>query len=160
MSEVLEQDFLAEIAREVVARAAPHELPLYRSVSTAYFAAPESAATRKAAKDEMLAFGVGEALAMLTPAVLAITKEVLVFLIEQIKKTAKDESAAAIKKVVKRLFKKAVTEEAACAVLTPDQLVRVREVTLAKARLLNLPEAQAMLIADAMIGSLALPSLK
>ena len=39
--------------------------------------------------------------------------------------------------------------------LTQDQLARVHDLALEKARALDLPEAQAGLLADAMVGSLA-----
>ena len=39
--------------------------------------------------------------------------------------------------------------------LTPEQIARVREVALEKGRQLRLPESQARLLADSLVGSLA-----
>jgi hypothetical protein len=108
----------------------------------------------------MLGFGTGEVVTLLTPITLAVTTEVISFLSEEIKKTIKDESANIVSVSVKALFKKFRPEEKPEKQLPPpltgEQLARVREIALKKARQLKLSERNARLLADSLVGSLAL----
>src|SRR5437773_10879903 len=74
-----------ELARDVLADLAPHELPLFQPISQAYFADPRRAATAGSGRDEMLGFGVTGAEALVTPALLAIVSQVVAFLFDQVK---------------------------------------------------------------------------
>lgn len=153
----VDQKLIADLARNVVAETAPQELPLFRPVSEAYFREPKTALHGKRGKDEMLGFGVGEAITLVTPVVLAIMTDVVTFLAGELQKTFKEESAGIIGDLVKKLFKKYHTGESgtsAAATLTKEQLAKVRQIALEKARQLSLPENKAQLLADSMVGSL------
>ena len=162
MTDKNENQWVAELARDLISQTAPQELPLFRANSEAFFTNPEKLLAGQKGKDEMLGFGVGEAVAMMTPTVLAVTGEVVKFLMEELKKTAKDESTALVGETVKKMFKKFRPEEKkenSPAPLTPEQLAQVRELALKKARHLKLSDARCKLLADALVGSLAVASV-
>jgi hypothetical protein len=147
------------LSREALAEIAPQELPLFRATSEAYFKDPEKTLANRGAKDDPLGFGAGEAVVLLTPVVLAISADVVKFLLEEVKKSAKDQSAAFIGEMVKQMFKKVspATKEKPPA-LTPEQLAQVRQIAVKKARQLKLSDDRAKTLADAIVGGLAVAS--
>ena len=153
----VDNQLIADIARQAVAKSAPQELPLFRGLSAAYFDDPAKAVRAHAGKDEMLGFGAGDAAAFITPAALAVATAVVQFVFTQVVSAVKNESASLIAKYTRKLFGLAVDDGAALKPLNfdADQLARVRGLALEKARQLNLPDAQAALLADALCGSLA-----
>jgi hypothetical protein len=168
MPDSIDNQLVSDVARELVLQLAPQELPLFRANSAAYFQDPEKALAGQKGKDEMLGFGSGEVVVFLTPIALTVATEVVKFLVEEVKKSAKDESSAIIGDMVKRVFKKfklaekkddkKKDEKKTSPALTPDQLGQVRDIALRKARQLKLSEARAKLLADAVVGSLAVNS--
>ncbi|MGE0227546.1 MAG: hypothetical protein AB7I38_02955 [Dehalococcoidia bacterium] len=156
---------VAQLARDAVARTAPEELPLFRATSAAYFDDPESL-QRERSGDDMLGFGVGEALVLVTPVALSIAREVLDFVTDEIRRHAREAGTEAIDALVERLRKKkepdAVAPDAAepapsaeVPLLSGDQLRRVRALAVEKAQALALPPDKADLLADSLVGSLA-----
>lgn len=159
MPALTEQELVAELSRAVIEEVAPHELPLFRSVSTAYFADP-GAVEQQRPEDEMPSFGT-EAVLALAPYVLMIATPVIGLLLDGVRQAVKDESADAVRPLVRRLIRRGPrdsSEEPAAVPLTPDQLAEVRRLAVEKARQLDLPEATAELLADAMVGSLTAPA--
>jgi hypothetical protein len=159
MADPTQAQLIAELSRDLVAQTAPQELPLFRPISEAYFKDPEKTLKREAGKDEMLGFGAGVAVTFLTPIVLAIMTQVVSFLIEEIGKSLRSEGSSLTSDIVKRMFRKfrggESPEGKAPPALTPQQLAQVRELALEKAQQLNLPPNQAGLLADSIVGSLA-----
>lgn len=158
MTDKTENQLIAELARDLISQTAPQELPLFRANSEAFFTNPEKLFAGQKGRDEVLGFGVGDAVVMLTPAVLAITSEIVKFLNEEFKKSAKEEGTVLVGETVKKMFKKFRPEEKkenSPAPLTPEQLNQVRELALKKARHLKLSDARCKLLADALVGSLA-----
>jgi hypothetical protein len=165
MSEPTVDDALvAELARSAVARAAPEELPLFRATSEAYFENPEALEDREAG-DEMLGFGVDAALILVTPVALAVSRDVLNFIVAQVREQAREHGAEAIDRFFDRLLKRKEKPAAAGATpaptpseppdLTEEQLEEVRTLALEKARQLKLAPDKAELLADSLVGSLA-----
>lgn len=153
-----EQNLLSDISRELIADIAPQELPLFRATSVAYFADPERVLKVRASSDAMLGFGVDPAILSWTPIVLTVTSAIIDFLREEIKASAKEETSGLVGAWVKQLFKKFRPPDdggGAVPPLTPEQLAQVREQALKKARQLKLPAGQAGMLADAIVGSLA-----
>ena len=162
MTDKTEAQLIAELARDLISQTVPQELPLFRANSEAFFTNPEKLLAGQKGKEEMLGFGVGEAITMMSPAILMITSEIVKFLIEELKKTVKDESSALVSETVKKMFKKFRPEENkenSPAPLTPEQLAQVRELALKKARHLKLSDARCKLLADALVGSLAVAAV-
>jgi hypothetical protein len=154
----VENQLIAELAREQVAKIAPQELPLFRTTSEAYFENPERTLERASSRDEKLAFGgVEVGVAFLTPFVMPVAKEVVEFLVGEVKQYLKSESSGLIGEYVKKLFRKfrpAQEHEEMPPPLTLDQARRVRDRAYEKARELKLSEEQADLLADSLVGSL------
>ncbi len=136
-------DLAIELAREAVMRLAPEEMPLFGVTSRLYAENP-AAVEAQAKNDELLGFGA-EALAALTPIALSVAG----FVIAQVQAVLADESQTVIRKLLRR------EGEAGPPPLSADQLRRVREVAVERARRLKLPDEQAQLLADAMVGGLA-----
>lgn len=107
MAEIEDQELLTEVTREILAAQFPEELPLLRAQSQAFFDDPEKALERKAkGGEEMLAFGPGEAVALVTPVALAVVTDLIPYMLEQVRDSIKNESEPYIKQSVRRLFKK------------------------------------------------------
>jgi hypothetical protein len=126
--------------------------------SEAYFQNPDKALHAQADQDEQLGFGPGEILPFLTPVALYVTSEVVQFLVTEVQKTAREEGGELIRDRVRRLFAKlrpAASDEPDPARLTQEQLAAVRRLAFEKARSAHLSEDQAGLLADALVGSLA-----
>jgi hypothetical protein len=158
VAEEVPDDVVAEVARELVVRTAPQELPLFRATSEAYFANPDKALERRGGKDEVLGFGVEAAVILITPIALDVAKHVAVFLASQFRDAAKKESGEAIGGFVHDLFHRGEEEsETSAPPLTPEQLGEIREIAFERARQLDLPEDRAEVLADAVVGGLMAP---
>ncbi len=161
MTDLTRDQLIRDIARDVVGQIAPQELPLFRATSEAYFKNPREVLEGKKPRDETLGFGLETAVAFLTPVVLAVATEVVKFVAERIKESLKEEGAGIVTELIKKMFKRfrSTGEERgkapALAPLSPEQLAQVRQRAIEKACQLNLPEVQARLLADAIVGSLA-----
>ena len=149
---------IADVARDIVAQTAPQELPLFRATSAAYFKKPDQALKNQTGKDEMLGFGTGELVSLLTPTVLIVVTEVVTFLTVEVKKAVATESASLISDQVKKLFKKfhpeAEKEQSDPAPLTREQIARVHKLAYERFLQLKLSETQANRLADAITASL------
>ena len=162
--QTIDDELVAELAREAVAKTAPQELPLFRATKEAYFRDPEGTLRAQKAKDEMLGFGLETAVTLLAPVALAVGKDVIQYLAAQAGQAAKDEGGPRVQRLVRRMFGKAdgaepageaVAEDPETPTLTREQLEEVRRIAVEKARQLNVDDAQAELLADAMVGGLA-----
>lgn len=158
MSEIANQQLISEVARSLIADVAPQELPLFRANSDAYFKNSAKAQQSQAAKDEMLGFGPGGEIVLLTPVALAVLSDVIPFLIDEVKKAVQTESAAWISDTVKAMFKKfhlaEKAEKGKPLPLTPEQLAQVRHIVIKKAHQLKLSDERAALLADTVVGGL------
>ena len=164
-----ERELIAALAREHVARLAPQELPLFRATSEAYFKHPQDVANHRRASGDMLGFGGGAVVSFVTPVVLAVVAEVVSFLVAELRTQLKEESSSAIAALVKGLFRRLPQAHsgsdapgdapgdapAAPPTLTAQQLERVRTRALDTAKRLGLADPQALTLADALTGSLA-----
>ena len=153
---------VAEIAKDLLTEVAPQERALFRATSEMYFKNPEKMQTAQGAKDEMLGFGVSDAMELITPALLAISGDVIRFLWEEATKAMKGESTEWIAFTVKSWFGKVRNEKKdekkAPPPLTPEQLEQVRKIAIRKAKQLKLSEKNTKMLADAIVGSLATSS--
>jgi hypothetical protein len=162
-TELVERDLIVSLAREQVAEIAPHELPLFRPTSEAYFKHPEEVARARGGEGDVLGFGAGGAVTFITPIVLAVVSEVVSYLVNELRNQLKTESSSAISTLVKGLFRRlphGQTQESGGAksppALSGQQLERVRARALETAKRLGLPDPQAITLADALTGSLVL----
>jgi hypothetical protein len=154
------QQVIVATARVVLGEVAPEELPLLGPISTAYFADPEQALRGSSTRDEPLGFGVPVSGQLLTPVVLAVMSPVVSFLVAEVRKSVQAEAPGVINDLVKSVFKKARSSPASdddqqTVELSPQQLTQVREIALEKGRQLGLNDERAELLADALVGGLA-----
>lgn len=161
-------DIAAHLARRALAETAPEELPLFRATSTAYFADPEGTLARRGGKDEMLGFGAEAAMVLVSPIALDVAKNVVTYVVDRIRLAVKSEGDAAIDGAVSRFFARLLGKDADSddpssagdqgetrgVELTQAELQEIRSVAIEQARALDLPEAKAVLLADAVVGGL------
>ncbi len=177
-----EKLLIAELARGAVRSTAPQEVPLFRATSEAYFKNPEKALRGQSASEGMLGFGAGEVVQLITPIALALAAEAVTFLIAELRKNLGQQGAAAVKDVVAAVAGRmratasglnsgaaatavaaplAATQPAAGATggvfqFSSQQLTEIRKRLVEKAGALNVSASQAELLADALVGRLAI----
>jgi hypothetical protein len=149
---------IADVTRDIVAQIEPGEIPLFRAISMQYFKKPAIALKNRSGKDELLGFGIGDAVSLLTPAMLIVMPQVVTFLTAVVKQSVVEESESLINEQVKRMFKKFRTEgtkeEHVPASLTREQLALVRKLAYEKFLQLKLTDTRASRLADAVVASL------
>jgi hypothetical protein len=164
MTEQVPDAVVADAAREIVARAAPQEMPLFRATSEAYFADPEKALAENKPKDEMLGFGIEAAALLLTPVIIDVVRRVAIALVNSAGDAVEKEGSEAVGGFVHKLFQRGKGKGEAAAEgeatddvpdLSEEQLKEVREIAYSRALELDVPEDRAGLLADAVVGSLA-----
>jgi hypothetical protein len=159
-----DRDLLEELARTILEHSAPEELVIFGETAEEYFRDPD-AVLHPTRRDEALGFGLD--LALLTPYVLAVAAPVLGFLVQTVAAAAKEEATPRIRELVRRLFNRSQPgeqpgqpgqqpgeQETRPMALTSEQAREVRAVALARATDLGLPDEQARLLADSVVGGL------
>lgn len=177
-----DREFVADLTKEIVAEVAPEELDIFDSLLQEYYENPQPPDASAGASDDPLGFGLGETLIAVTPAATAMVYAVTSYILEAAVSQFKDEGAEFARNMVKKLFqerrkkKKTGKEpgakepgEAAEAAekapdaavsapppLTQEQLKHAHEVAIAEARRFGMNEAQALVMADALLRGLVL----
>jgi hypothetical protein len=147
---------LEEFAKQVLADVAPEELAVFDETAQEYHEDPEGVLSASG-RDEAVGFGLD--IALLTPYVLAVAAPVLAYLLRTVSDAAKKESQPLIAEWVHRLFRHGRSDTLAEPhetepTITPEEAAQVREVALARAHDLKLPDEKARLLADAIVGGL------
>jgi hypothetical protein len=136
-----------ELARGVVAKLAPEELPLFSAVVRKVKADPKGNASRDRGEDDILGFGSAEAAEFITPIVLMMTKEVVALVVVDLLKAtiAKTRDEAVL--IVRRWIRGEAPE------IPPDPArhARARATAENKAVEAQLPKARAEALADACV---------
>jgi hypothetical protein len=153
---VVTAELVCELARGVVADASPAELPLFRATSAAYMRDPQSVLEARRGREESLGFGVEAAVLLVTPAALQAARSVLEFLAAQVVGAAESETSDQVRRRVHELFSRDVTPGPAGTALSREQLERVRRIAFDAGIQAQLPEREANMVADSMVGRLAL----
>ena len=147
-------EIVGSLGRELVLHLAPEELPLYPSLVSQFQSAKPG---RKASSDDqVLGFGVAEAVAMLTPVILSFSRGFWQALLAEM---AQDSVHGVVEYVKARLRGHGGAGAGEPPPLTPSQLQVVRTVAEREARRLDISEGQAGLLADAMVGVLSVPAV-
>ena len=144
-------EIVGSLGRELVSDLAPEELPLYPSMLSQFQGVKRGRG--KESDDQILGFGGAEALTMLTPVILSFASSVWQALVAE----AAASSAQGVVEYVRARLRG--HHETVAQPLTTDQLKFVRTVAEREAHRLDISEGQAGLLADAMIGALATPSV-
>jgi hypothetical protein len=165
MGTVNDRALVSEVARQVVRQTAPEELPLFSATAAAYFERADRASRPLDDRDDMLGFGEAVDLTMVTPVALAVASAVVQLVATEIAKATAKRAAEAATDSVAAFFQglrtssktEPGTASAATPTLTAAQLAEVRQVAFDKACQLKLPIAQADVLADGVVGTLAVP---
>ena len=156
--QVVDQDLVVDVAREVLGRAAPEELPLLRSASRRYFETPHPAGHTRRGESEVLGFGTEAVVTLLTPVVLAVVTDVLSHIATEIAAGVGPRGMRTARAALRRLFRlKPVapqTEEPDVPAVTSAQLALIRRNAFGRGVALGLPEEMAQRLADAVVGSM------
>jgi hypothetical protein len=142
---------VVELAELVLQRTAPDEVPELPDVAEEYFADPQAVLAARGS-DEPLGFGLE--LAMLAPIVLAIATPVVGFLGDIAKDLMKDAAKPHVNEAARRLLRRP-QQPPPPVTLSPQQARTIRDNARSQAMTLGLSEQQAALLADAIVGCLA-----
>jgi hypothetical protein len=143
-------EIVGSLGRELVSDLSPEELPLYPSLLS-QFQGDRRGRAGRASDDQLLGFGGADALTMLTPVILTFASGFWQALVAEVAQT----SAHGVLEHIKAHLPG--RGAAAGPPLTANQLQLVRTVAEREARRLDIPEDQAGLLANAMVGLLAAP---
>lgn len=146
-------EIVGSIGRELVSQLAPEELPLYPSLVSQFQGTKRGRGRKASSDDQLLGFGAGEAMTLLTPVILSFTSSFWQALVGEAAKNSMHGVLEYIK--ARRPGRHEVA--AGPPRLTPGQLQLVRTVAEREARRLDISKSQAGLLADAMVGVLAAP---
>ena len=146
-------EIVRSISLELVSRLVPEELPLFKTL-TDQFEHGNRRRRKESPDDPVLGFGAGEVVALMTPVILSFTQGFWDALMAK----AADITFVGVVKEIRQL--RSGNDEAPGAIppLTAEQLQLIRKVADQETRrLAGLPEAQARLLTDALVGALTSP---
>lgn len=147
-----------ELARRVVRKIAPEELPSFDIVAAPYLKNPEQAERRlRRAYDDPLGFGLGDIVAMATPVVALVSGSVITAVSDSVGKAVTDGTANAVRKAWRKLRGKPLQPlELPSTPLSTTQLAEVRQIALDRALSLGMERQKAEALADAVVAALVL----
>jgi len=151
IQDVGSRQVVVELAELVLQRTAPDEVPELPDVAEEYFADPQAVLAARRS-DEPLGFGLE--LAMLAPIVLAIATPVVGFLVDVAKDLIKDAAKPHVNAAAQRLLRRP-RQPPPAVTLSPQEAGTIRDSARSQAVTLGLSEQQAALLADAIVGCLA-----
>ncbi|MET8760616.1 hypothetical protein [Lentzea sp. NPDC004782] len=147
-----------ELARRVVRKIAPEELPSFDIVAAPYLESPERAERRlRQAHDDPLGFGLGDIVAMATPVIALVSGSVVTAVSDSVGKAVRDGTTNAVRKAWRKVRGKPQKPlELPPTPLTASQLAEVRQIALQRALSLGMERQKAEALADAVIAALVL----
>jgi hypothetical protein len=137
-----ERDLLVYVCRAIVEEIAPGEASLVKAQVEQFLEHPEPG------------FAATEATQLITPHLVPVVFSVLSFLRDEVIEATKAEAGSAVGSMIRRMFRPLSRSDERQPRLTLEQLAQVHRVAYEKATSLDLPEARAALLADAVAGSL------
>lgn len=102
MSDQEQREMVAGLARSVVEVIAPQELPGFSACQEAFFEDSGGSLEDRTREAALRGFGSAGGTAVVAPVALAVASEVVAFILNEIKKTLRQEAASAISAFVKR----------------------------------------------------------
>lgn len=145
------------IARDILGKFSPKELPIFPEASRAYFVNPTAALRQFRSKDNVLGFGMDPLAVLLTPVVLHVLSEAYEFLAGIAEKAVEAALAKEIPELVRAMFKKySSSGKNAPSALTKEQVGKVHSNILQAAKQLRLSEGKAKIIANAVTAQIIL----
>lgn len=154
-STAADEQLVRELAQVVLEQTAPDELLLFDETAAEYFADPQGVLDARG-RDEPVGFGLE--LAMVTPVVLAALTPVVQFLLGAAADALKQEARPVLVRWVRALLhsgEDAPKQPSETPALTAAQAARVRQLACERAMHLGMGKADAELLADSLVGGLA-----
>jgi len=142
-------EIVKSIGHDLVSALAPEELPLYPALAGQFDGT--GGGRDRASGDQLLGFGVGEAAILLTPVILEFVRAFWDALAAQ----ASDATVHGIVRYLRGRGGKGTPGKTSA--LTTGQLERVRAIAAQQASRLKIADDKAGLLADAIVGVLAIP---
>ncbi|MFD4671642.1 hypothetical protein ACFWNN_18035 [Lentzea sp. NPDC058450] len=147
-----------DLARRVVRKIAPEELPSFDVVAAPYLENPRQAERRlRQAYDDPIGFGLGDLVAMATPVIALVSGSVITAVSDSIGTAVRDGATSAARKAWRKVRGKPDEPPALPPTpLTTAQLADVRQIALDRALSLGMKQQKADALADAVIAALVL----
>lgn len=145
-------EIIESIGKELVSRIAPEELPLYPALANQLLRGSGGRRGNASSDDQILGFGAGEAVTLITPVILMFSRGFWEALMVE---TAKPVTRGFLQQV--KVHLSGHRPAPGSTPFTTDQIQLVRSVAEREAGRLNVSKKQAGLLADAMVGALAAP---
>ncbi|MDT7788391.1 MAG: hypothetical protein QOF58_6810 [Pseudonocardiales bacterium] len=147
-----------ELARRVVRKIAPEELPSFDVVAAPYLETPDQAERRlRRAYDDPLGFGLGDIVAMATPVIALVSGSVITAVSDSVGKAVRDGTTNAVRKAWRKVRGKPEEPlELPSTPLSTSQLAEVRQIALERALSLGMKRQKAEALADAVVAALVL----
>ncbi|MGD0554895.1 MAG: hypothetical protein ABSA93_07940 [Streptosporangiaceae bacterium] len=146
-------EIVRSIGLELVSRMAPEELPLYPSLADQFQDAKRARKSNKSSDDQILGFGAGEVVTLLTPVILSFTRSFWDAILAQAAQTA-------LHGVLQQLQAHRPGQRSSPGEtphFTEAQIRLLRKVAEQEAGRLNVSKKQAGLLANAIVGVLVAP---
>lgn len=154
------RSLIVEVSRQIVDQVAPEEADLFDELLAEYDAGHFPTVTEPAEIDDPLGFGIGEALSLATPAVVAAVSGVLTYIARETLETIKTEGAAVVRARVATALKRASGKTPADTdpplQLTREQLRTMRTLAKQKGEEFGMSADDAGHMAEALIGAVVL----
>ncbi len=158
MTLTAQDQLVADLARDLIAEMAPEELPLFATISAAYFSDPNHVYPSQAKAPHLRDFGVGDVAQIFTQSILPIATVVVSFLGGIVMEALRSNGTQMVDEWLRKQFKRNRTPNDTASAPPPlnaAQLAQLRRIVQEKAKQLQLPAQQAELLTDAIIGRLA-----
>ncbi|SAK90108.1 hypothetical protein AWB80_06381 [Caballeronia pedi] len=158
MDNAAEHTLIRDLSRDVLTQIAPQELPLFKTVSAAWFADPDAAKKASKNRDAALGFGPDGFSILFTPLILQVVSEIMPILGGIALKATETAVGEEVSILVRKMFRRSEADASAdpAPVLTREQLGDVHQHVIAAGKRLRLESAQAQRLADAVVAQLVL----
>ncbi len=144
------REIITEFSKDVVSKVANEELPLFDEMVEEYYQDPAPPDLTHQASDDPLGSGLESTLIALTPAAMAMVSAIVTYVLTEVLQAVQEESVQAISKKIKEFFNPKKPQP-----ITKEQLKTIWDVAYKKAREYGAKRDEAIQMADAMVGRIA-----
>ncbi len=143
-----------QLALQIVQQIKPEEAPIFQDLADEYYEeGHELPNLSETSEDDELAFGLDGAVISFSHAALAAANVILPFIVTELLKASTEDVGEHLRHKIRDLFRGKEADDP--PPLAPEQLEQVKKMARKQARAFGLDAAQARILADALVGSLA-----
>ena len=161
MADAIHAALIRELTRDVVGFLRPEELLLVDPLASAAAAGTRNGLRAGKRRDEALGVGLSEVVTLVTPAVVVAVTAAVNQAAGDTGRLAAQRGERSVNRLLGRLFRRGNDADhkkgTEVAEFTVEQMAAVHRLAFARARKLGLSEDKAILLADSLVGGLALP---